>query len=415
MRDFALKPTRFLGLPAAAIVLLAVGLAARLAWALLHPIDAVDDFLEYDVLARNVAFEGYYGIDDTPGTFRPPGWPYFLAGVYWLFGTGQGVAAGTVALFSWGTAFLGALVAYRLLWAPFALLSTAFLALMPSAVLYSGVLGTEFPSAFLMMAIVLMLTARDPRLPLAVGLGVTEGALLLTRTDLGVAMGVAILVVFIAKATWRSRLLPAFGLAVLCGALVLVPWVVRNHNEFGEVIPFSSNAGVTFYSGTLDSGYTVSGPIFDDVPPDDEPAARDRFYFEKGFENVKDDPVQWLKFNVERFAQGYGSDVRILAWGDAAPFGSVAYHASDAVWHLAALLGFIGLLATLLRRRPLDPAWLAISAALLVGTLLKMTFLFDGRHRVPLVPLIALLAGLGAQVMYDALFSDRDRNAPGDA
>jgi 4-amino-4-deoxy-L-arabinose transferase-like glycosyltransferase len=261
------------------------------------------------------------------------------------------------------------------------------------------------------MAIVLMLTAKRPGLPLAAGLGLTEGALLLTRSDLGVAMGVAILVVFLADAEWRERLLPSFAVAVACGALVLAPWVIRNQSAFGEFIPLSSNGGVTFYSGTLDSGYTVSGPIFPDVPPDDEPAAKDRFYFEKGIENVKDDPAQWVRFNVERFAQGYGSDIRILAWGDAAPFGSLVFHLSDAVWHLAALLGFVGLIAVLLRRRRLDPAWFAIAAALLVGTLLKMTFLFDGRHRVPLVPLIVLLAGLGAQLLYDAVFVGRSADS----
>ena len=63
MRDFALRPTRLLGLPPAALVLLAVGLATRLAWALLHHVAPVDDFLEYDQLARSVAFHDYYGID----------------------------------------------------------------------------------------------------------------------------------------------------------------------------------------------------------------------------------------------------------------------------------------------------------------------------------------------------------------
>ena len=136
--------------------------------------------------------------------------------------------------------------------------------------------------------------------------------------------------------------------------------------------------------------------MFEDLPSDDEPGARDRFYLDKGIENVRDDPVQWMKFNVERFGQGYASDIRILAWGDAAPFGSVAFHLADAVWHLAALLGLVGR-----GRGAAAPAarWTRSgsrsSPALLVATLLKMTFLFDGRHRVPLVPLIVLLAGLG--------------------
>jgi 4-amino-4-deoxy-L-arabinose transferase-like glycosyltransferase len=403
MRDFALRPTRWLGLPAAALVLLGVGLAVRLAWALLHPIDPVDDFLEYDQLARSVAFDDYYGIDGIAGAFRPPGWPFFLGGVYYLFGTDEGVAAGTVALFSWGTALLGALAAYRLLWSAFALFSTALLALMPSMVLYSGVLGTEFPSAFLMMAIVLMLTSRRVTPLLGAGLGLTEGALLLTRSDLGIAMGVAILVVFWLRRETSPRLLPSLGVTAVCAAIVMAPWVIRNQSAFGEFIPLSANGGVTFYSGTLDAGYTVTGPIFSDVPPDEEPGARDRFYLEKGIENVRDDPVQWMKFNVERFAQGYASDIRILAWGDAAPFGSLSFHLADAVWHLAALLGLVGVLAVLLRRHPLDPAWAAIVAALLVATLLKVTFLFDGRHRVPLIPLIVLLAGLGAQVVHRAL------------
>ena len=96
LKRFAERPV-LLGLPGAALLLLGLGLAARLAWALLHPIAPVDDFLEYDQLARSVAFDDYYGIEEIPGAFRPPGFPFVLAGVYYLFGTDEGVAAATVA------------------------------------------------------------------------------------------------------------------------------------------------------------------------------------------------------------------------------------------------------------------------------------------------------------------------------
>src|SRR5215211_2163794 len=229
------------------LLLLALGLALRVVWALSHKVVPVSDFQTYNSLAANFAEHGEYAVTHgVPTAFRPPGWPLLLGAVYEFTGPRWTAGALLNAFLSWGAVVAGAGIALRLLQRRFAVLAIAAMALYPAAIAYVPVLGTEDLAALLLTVCVALLVLEPLRGWSAFLFGLAAGGLVLTRPDYGLTI---VVVGAIVLATRRARLplLRYATLAVLGVALVVVPWTVRNANRFGEFIPTGTNGGVTFY------------------------------------------------------------------------------------------------------------------------------------------------------------------------
>ena len=69
------------------IAILITAFILRTAWVLSIPTQPISDFKKFDRLAVSVADgKGYLGLDGKPTAYRPPGYIFFLAGIYSLFG-----------------------------------------------------------------------------------------------------------------------------------------------------------------------------------------------------------------------------------------------------------------------------------------------------------------------------------------
>jgi len=78
--------------------------------------------------------------------------------------------------------------------------------------------------------------------PRAVAWGLCGGLCALTNPGVGFAWGVLSLGLGARAGAWRRT-----GLAVLCAALVLTPWTIRNYLLFGRLIPVKSNLAYELY------------------------------------------------------------------------------------------------------------------------------------------------------------------------
>ena len=241
---------------------LAVGLALRLFFIWRFPFYSGDTKF-YEELARNWLYHGVYGLyvggSLTAVDMRVPGYPAFLAAIYFAMGRSARVVMVVQALVDLATCVLVALIAARL--APVSRRTIAgtvalwMAALCPFTADYTAVVLTEtlaiFFTALAVLVFVYFLTepALDfpagplpQRLPvvfagwfLLLGFIVGLGTLVRPETPLVlVAAGIALCVRWWRRANWPKLILATCWMCV--GLLLpLAPWAARNARTFGRV------------------------------------------------------------------------------------------------------------------------------------------------------------------------------------
>ena len=239
------------------LLLTALAIAVRLLWVLVVPTRPVGDFAMYLESARYLV--EHHALD--PEFIYMPGYVYLAAGVY-AFGGGLlavkmiGVASGALAtaavygtaraIFGRGAAFLAGLLC----------------ALWPAGIAVSSVTGTDMPAAALLGLGVWLLARNAAGRPLGapVAFGLVMGLASYVRA---VALPLVLLAAFHFRARGASwvhvvtRTLAACFLAFL----VLLPWGVRNHHQYGEFFLTDSHGGHTALVGAnpnTDGSYSRS-------------------------------------------------------------------------------------------------------------------------------------------------------------
>lgn len=273
------------------------GLALRLFFVFYFPA-ITDDSHIYANLATNWLQHGVYGQTQggepqrppLPTDARLPGYPAFLAGIFWLFGNGNFRAVMLAqALVDIATCFVVADLALRMVSARAARIAFVMAALCPFLANYSAAVLTETLEVFF-TALALDCAAvalgrwdagerRVPRFWAASGAAIA--ACILLRPDGGILLAAVILYLF-----WRLRYRGAFfrrsftaGIVVMLFALApLAPWTVRNFltlhhfqplapryaNESDELVPRGFNRWVK----TWIADYVSVEEIFWNVPGD---------------------------------------------------------------------------------------------------------------------------------------------------
>jgi hypothetical protein len=241
---------------------LGAGLALRLYFIWRFPFHSGDTKF-YEELARNWLYHGVYGLyirgELTAVDMRVPGYPAFLAAIYFVMGRSPRVVMVAQALVDSGTCVLAALIAARL--APVsrrAVAETAALwmaALCPFTADYTAVVLTETLATFFSTLAVLVFiyfptdTALDASADsllhgksfffagwfLLLGIIVGLGTLVRPETPLVlVAAGITLCIRWRRRANWPKLILATCWMCV--GLLLpLAPWAARNARSFGRV------------------------------------------------------------------------------------------------------------------------------------------------------------------------------------
>lgn len=189
--------------------------------------------------------------------FRAPLYPYFLAGLYGLFGTGSALAVQLMhGLVSALGAGLAALCARRLWSARAAWSSGLLMAGLWSSIFYAGeLLAVSLSVTLNLLLLWLVLGPHSPRrLWLA---GIVLGLSALTRPTVLVILPV--LGWYLWRRAWqgpdpkgdpgRSGRLPGWAWLALGLVLIVLPVTVRNLVQGGEPVLIAASGGVNFYIG----------------------------------------------------------------------------------------------------------------------------------------------------------------------
>jgi 4-amino-4-deoxy-L-arabinose transferase-like glycosyltransferase len=242
---------------AAGLLVVVVAFGLRLAY-----VDATpgyplrDDALDYDAHARSIAAGHGYSktiAHGRPTAFRPPGYPYALAGVYRLAGVENAPRADRVRAARVFGAVLGALVvglvgvlAAQLWGRRVALVAAALAAVYVPLITVGGAVMSEMLFVvFMLAALIAAIEHRRSahRHRLAILAGVLGGLAILTRAN-----GMVLLLP-LAVSVWdgrprltRAALLPPVVL-VAAAALTVTPWTIRNAVELHSFVPVTTQLG----------------------------------------------------------------------------------------------------------------------------------------------------------------------------
>ena len=372
---------------------------------------------DYDRHATYLVEHGTYpptawGAPGSPTAFRPPAWPYLLAGVYevtgarWTAGRLTAAVLGTLSValvYAIAAAALGRRAAVGAGW---------LAAVFPPMVFLSGSLVAESLFVFAMLAAVwATLRARDGpgRLWWAVLAGAACGLAALTRTNglvllLPVAIGLAAAGGLAPRRlSARALLLPAVALAA--AALTIAPWTIRNAAAFGEFVPISTQGGYTMaavWNADANSpgpahGRPQYGPVepYKHQPGVDEPEL-DRKLRRVATDYARDHPgyvAELAGLNLLRMFKLASDESFTFYWNlerDLTPARRVIDSIGLAVF-VALALG--ALVARRGRRRLAQaPIWLWVFPAVMLASTLLL--LGNPRYRAPLDPFLVMAAAV---------------------
>lgn len=410
MSDSRTLAARLRALSESAWIVPAIALGAfllRAAAALLVPLPArLDaDADQYSRIAVSLLTGGGFAIlpgDPTAG--RAPGYPVFLAVIYWIAGLNQlftvrliqaAVDAVTVVLLErLGRAMFGRWVG---------LVAASLFALSPPLISSTTFVMSE--TLYTLLLVVALLAFVQAVRAGSVKHGLVAGALfgvgaLIRPIGLLVPVFAAIATVALSSAVPVASRLKIGAAALAATVLVVSPWTIRNALVFKTFIPVALQFGHGLWVGTYipwDArlrGWDVS-PIRELVGGLNGYRSKDGVLVDQrlraaAFRNIAADPVGQLRFYVRKLPRMW---TPMPGTADQV-FGSVFLMLLAWLWHFGTLtVGLLGVLGARGTRHRPWALWLAILVVL--WFLVHNVFEPVPRYLLPVLPAIYLLAGLG--------------------
>jgi 4-amino-4-deoxy-L-arabinose transferase-like glycosyltransferase len=393
-----------------ALLLVALGVALRLAWVLNATVAPVDDARFYFQHATDLAAgNGYiHPITGAPTAFLPPGYSLLLALVFAV--TGPSALAG--ALLNVALAALGLGFAYGLARLYFgvnaARLVVGVLALFPSQIVYTPALLPD----------ILLTTLSVGALFVGLAPGAAKGrsrwivcGLLLAGAFLTAPKAALLLPALVLAwkpgRTWRAVGVRTGWVAVAMAAAV-APWSIWATAELGAPVLGSTNGGVNFWIGNnpdADGGWMSWDGTGTWTIPEDEIATDDSFLRE-GLEYAANNPVATLQIWPNKLNETFEQDFSYVGhfslvardrplppWSDDGRLELIVYRYYLAFCWLS-VAGWLILLAS--RHRSLVLGWPALAVVAPI-----MLFFGLDRFHVPLLPLMAIGIAGGAEVLFE--------------
>jgi 4-amino-4-deoxy-L-arabinose transferase-like glycosyltransferase len=302
-----------------------------------------DDEKDYNELAVNLVQRGEYLLKERTSSLRPPLYPAFVAGIYWVAGVENYQAVRLVQI---GLSLLTALLVYGLGTELYdrrvGLLACGLYTFYPSWVGFSNLLYTEVLFTLLLCA-ACYLVARFFRsgsiVAQLVPAGVCLGLAALTRSVVWLFPPVLCLVLVAGWQAPLGRRLLAAGTLAAAFALTISPWVVRNTRLEQTLIVIDTMGGRNFLMGNYE--YTPEHRAWDAVNLPYEQSWRyevnqaypkserdtegklDKLALRQGLKFVRDNPGITLRRDVIKFVQFWGLERELIAQTSDGYFGSV--------------------------------------------------------------------------------------------
>lgn len=242
-----------------------------------------------------------------------PGYSFFLAGIYSMFGHSFKIVRIIQALMGGGICWLIYVLAKRVYDKRIGLVALCISVIYPTLIFYSGEIVTEYLFTFLMVLFIysFLKFIKDFSIKWTIMCGMVLGLSLLTRPVL--VFFPAIIVFWVLSIRKLGLLETTYKLSImfLLTSLLLTPWVIRNYRIFNAFVPFNTSGGHDFYVSNYPKGDGTASILNEDVIkfiqetndayPDE--IERNRYYYKKAIENIRNDPVSFIKLIAKKLGR----------------------------------------------------------------------------------------------------------------
>ena len=411
--------------------LLVLALVLRLGYMAVTPnYEVIDDARDYDLHARSIALgQGFAHIGPGPSrrtAFRPPGYPYFLAGVYAVGGVQRAddsrrFLLGRIANALVGTAVVGliGLLSAQVFDRRVALAALALAAVYVPLILVGGSLMSEpLFAALLLGGVTAALQHRRSahRYRWALVAGLFGGLAILTRANAAVLLAPLAVAVWDLRPRWSWRALAPPAALVAVALLAVAPWTVRNAVAFDAFVPVSTQLGAALAGTYNDAARTdhrnpASWRSLRRVP-DYQYVVRHRRWRQTPEPTLE----RKLRAAALRYVTKHPAYVADVAWWNTRRMLDLAglswsRHTASTIsvgsgWAEAGvvvfwLFGVLALAGALTRRGRRVPLPVAAVPALLYVSVVLLAF-ETPRYRTGMDPFVVMLAGVAAVAAWDA-------------
>lgn len=385
-----------------------VSLIIRLLYVTLFPTVVFGDATAYDGLAIGlIEGKGYGG---GTSSYWPPGQPFFLAAIYTVFGYNPQIACIFQAFISSLTCIIIYYIGKTVINKKVGIISALIAAIYPTFILYSGMLHTETLFIFLLPLSILYLLKvhEEPSAKNLIITGVSFGLATLVRPIiLGFIPFILLWMLLSSKDSKdRKKNLMKFIAIFLIAMVVVSPWTIRNYNVHQEFVLVSTNGGVCFWSGNnpdatgrvLEKGndamlWTIWNMTDDEV-------AREKLFYKKGFEFIKENPSKFLVLGAKKFAYFWGF---ILPFFSCYLYGYFIHPIPNWLFMLLAPLTVLPYAVVLplaifgiVFYQKCDKKSVLLFLLMFYYVLIHCIILSSTRYHLPLVPFLIIFAAYGA-------------------
>jgi 4-amino-4-deoxy-L-arabinose transferase-like glycosyltransferase len=210
--------------------------------------------------------------------------------------------------------YLTFLIAHRLFAERIARCATLIMALFIGQIYYTALLCSEILSQTLfLLALYLGVKALSEKREFLWLLltGVCLGLGVLTRPVVGILVP-SLFLIWLIQRLGIIRSIRSVAVVSIALCLTIMPWTIRNYRIFHQIVPVSTNAGVSFWEGN--NPYATGGYHFTDPSkrleildiPDE--VNRSKEGFRQGFAFIRQHPWQWAKLLIKKLYFLYESD-----------------------------------------------------------------------------------------------------------
>ena len=366
-------------------------------------------------LATGHGFSSPFNLETGPTAWIAPGYPFFLATVFKIFGlysaVSMGVIFGIQCMMAGGTGIAIHALAKRTVGAGIGWWAAWIWTLSPFFFRWPTTWVWDFTVSALLMALLLILTldvAETGRTKLWAGLGGLWGLAALTNPAL-----LSVLPFTTAYAAYVNRRagrkwLRNLSLASALFAAIIAPWLIRNEMVFGHFVFLRSNYWFEFHLGNY---HFSNGMGFSGKHPTKNPREM-RSYMVLGEQGY----IEWAKNDALQFVREYPGEFwdltrhRVWWFWDGTPLGfeSGGYWKKWEFWPLSCT-GWLGLLFVLTRR---PRGWILFAAALVVYPVPYYLSYCSSKYRHAIEPELLLLSVYLAYVVWGEIRAIAWRKAP---
>lgn len=352
------------------------------------------DTQQYILMAENLLLGKGLMISPALLAYRPPLYPIFLAGIYYLFGNGYWPVRVVQIILGSLSSIMIYILGRSIFNAKVGILASFISVLYPFFIYYTGFELTETLFIFLLILVILYLVkaAENPHPKNFVLAGILLGLASLCKPTMLAFVLLAIGgLLFIHQQ--KGRILPGLVGLLLLFAITVAPWTIRNYLVLHKFIPGTTMGGLVLYAGNNPlnkSGGGIEGVDYilpKEVNALDE-SERDEFLYHKAIEYIKAYPGNFLKLAVIKFSRVW----RLYPY--APQFSASKYNIVSLLsYGLILPFSIAGMILSLRKWKKCLFLYLVI----LYFTFFHMVSIGSVRYRAPIMPYIIIFAGYGLQ------------------